>query len=139
MLSMVADLNEEILPSLPDRDDPPVRMECKSCHRGNARPLLLKQQMRIILDEFGSDSAAAWYRDMRERSASDGTYDWGEWETNVLAERLDRDARPAIAPGKRSPPLNQLMRVSHALNILSVLTGEAAKYLRLRQLLSHPS
>ncbi len=97
MLSMVADLNEQILPSLPDRDDPPVRMECKSCHRGIARPLLLKQQMRIILDEFGSDSAAAWYRDMRERFATDGTYDWGEWETNVLAERLDRDARPADA------------------------------------------
>ena len=97
MLGMVADLNAQILPSIPDRDDPPVRMECKSCHRGLARPLLLKQQMRLIVDEFGSDSAAAWYRDMRERNPTGGSYDWGEWETNVLAERLDRDGQTADA------------------------------------------
>ena len=97
MLSMVADLNEQILPSIPDRDDPPVRMECKSCHRGLPRPLLLKQQMRIIVDEFGADSAAAWYRDMREQSPTDGLYDWGEWETNVLAETLEQDNRLADA------------------------------------------
>ena len=97
MLGMVADLNEQILPSVPDRDEPPVRMECKSCHRGLPRPLLLKQQMRIIIDESGADSAAAWYRDMREQAPTDGLYDWGEWETNVLAETLERDDRLADA------------------------------------------
>ena len=99
MLRMVDNLNGYVLPLVPEREDPPVAIECKTCHRGQPRPLLLTQDLRIVLDEFGADSAVARYRRLRERFPMSGTFDFGEWEMNVLAERLARDdrARDAIA------------------------------------------
>ncbi|HEX9580286.1 MAG TPA: c-type cytochrome [Gemmatimonadales bacterium] len=93
MLEMVGRLNDEVLANLPDRDDPPLRVECKTCHRGLPRPTLLKQELRMVLDRAGTDSAAARYRDLRNRAAFTGTFDFGEWETNTLAEDLSREGR----------------------------------------------
>lgn len=93
MLEMVRRLNDEVLANLPDRDDPPVRVECKTCHRGLARPTLLKQELRMVLDRAGTDSAAARYRELRDRGALTGRFDFGEWETNTLAEDLAREGR----------------------------------------------
>lgn len=97
MLRMVRDLNQRYLAEMPDLDAPPVVVECKTCHRGNAKPYLLRQEMRAIIDGYGVDSAVAFYRSMRERAMGRGRYDFGEWETNVLAERLERDGHPTDA------------------------------------------
>ena len=97
MLRMVASLNNMVLPLVPERDDPPLAIECKTCHRGLPRPTLLSQSLRTILDEHGADSAVAVYRSFRERPMTSGTFDFGEWETNVVAERLQRDGRPRDA------------------------------------------
>ncbi len=97
MLRMVESLNHMVLPLVPERDDPPRAIECKTCHRGLPRPTLLSQGLRQILDEHGADSAVAAYRNYRERFAMDGIYDFGQWETNVIAERLARDGRPRDA------------------------------------------
>jgi hypothetical protein len=93
MLQMVQEINERILPQVPEREDPNVTIECKTCHRGLPRPLLLKQELRTIIDRHGVDSAVARYRALRDRVATDGMYDFGEWEMNVLAENLARDGR----------------------------------------------
>ncbi|HXV86527.1 MAG TPA: c-type cytochrome [Gemmatimonadales bacterium] len=93
MLDMVRHLNDEVLANLPDRDDPPLRVECKTCHRGLARPVLLKQELRLVLDRAGADSAVARYRDLRNRATLAGVFDFGEWETNTLAEDLSREGR----------------------------------------------
>ena len=97
MLRMVANLNGMVLPLVPERDDPPRAIECKTCHRGLPRPTLLSQGLREILDEHGADSAVAAYRNYRESLMTSGTFDFGEWETNVTAERLTRDGRPRDA------------------------------------------
>ena len=93
MLRMVANLNGMVLPLVPERDDPPLAIECKTCHRGLPRPTLLSQGLRAIIDEHGADSAVATYRFYRESLMTSGTFDFGEWETNVTAERLARDGR----------------------------------------------
>lgn len=93
MLEMVRHLNQEILPELPERDTPPVAVECKTCHRGLARPVLLTQELRMVLDRAGIDSAVARYRELRAERGMRGAYDFGEWEMNSFAEALADEGR----------------------------------------------
>ncbi len=93
MLRMVERLNAEILPSIPDRSDPPVRIQCKTCHRGQSSPLLLTDDLRLTLDAEGIDAPVARYRELRENYGMSGAFDFGEWEMNTLGERLADDDR----------------------------------------------
>ena len=93
MLEMVAQLNDDFLATLPDRDEPAVSVSCKTCHRGRPRPIMLAQELRIALDEFGPDSAVVRYERYREETALTGLFNFGEWEVNVLAEQLQREER----------------------------------------------
>lgn len=88
MLRMVETLNRELLPGLPERDQPPLAVECKTCHRGLAKPFLLRTELRRVLEEDGVDAAVARYRELRETSATAGAYDFGEWEMNELAREV---------------------------------------------------
>ncbi len=93
MLRLVANLNNQVFPLIPERDDPPSQIECKTCHRGLAKPVLLKNVLSSVLDQHGADSATATYRRLRESSGMAGVYDFGEWETNTLAEELTAQGR----------------------------------------------
>ncbi len=97
MMRMVENLNGYVLPLTPERTEPPVVVECKTCHRGVARPLLLKQELLLVTHDAGVDSAVARYRQLREDFALSGSYDFGEWETNQVAERLEAEGRIADA------------------------------------------
>ncbi len=97
MLRMTETLNRSMLPMMAGRDEPPAEITCKTCHRGRPRPALLTDIMRQTLDGQGADSAAALYSRLRERVGMNGMYDFGEWEMNVLAERLAREGRPRDA------------------------------------------
>lgn len=97
MMQMVETLNEKTLAKMPDRDDPPVVMECKTCHRGRPKPLLLIQELRLALDAGGIDSTLSHLRGLRKDFDNTGAYDFGEWETNQFAERLAREGRTADA------------------------------------------
>ncbi len=97
MLRMVDSLNQQVLTQLPVRDPVPVRIECKTCHRGLNKPLLLTQDLQRVLDTAGIDAAVARYQLLREQAPMAGAFDFGEWETNVMAERLARDGKPREA------------------------------------------
>jgi hypothetical protein len=91
MLRMVNRLNAEILPQLPDRDDPPLGVECKTCHRGLQKPFLLRTELHRVVNEQGVEAAVARYRELRETRMGKGIYDFGEWETNELGRELEKD------------------------------------------------
>lgn len=93
MLRMVETLNRSMLPMMVGRDEPVTAVECKTCHRGQPKPILLRDVLRATLDEQGADSMATEYRRLRETRMSRGYFDFGQWETNTLAERLARDER----------------------------------------------
>ncbi len=93
MLAMVDELNARVTDELPDRGGSPVEMSCKTCHRGLARPRLLSQELRLTLDLEGADGLVEAYARARNRLES-GSYDFGEWEINFLAEDLEREGRP---------------------------------------------
>lgn len=91
MLRMVNRLNEEILPELPERDTPALRVECKTCHRGIRKPYLLRTELRAVIETEGVAAAVARYRELRERAMDEGIYDFGVWEMNELARQLEDD------------------------------------------------
>ena len=99
MLRMVASINHGLAAELPAGERARVQVECKTCHRGLARPHLLRTELREVIDAAGADSAIAHYRQLRTSRMSLGAYDFGEWEMNELARQLalDGKVREAVA------------------------------------------
>jgi len=97
MLQMVDSLNRVVLPRIPGLVGSPIRMECKTCHRGAARPYLLTQLLERVRDSAGVDAALTRYRELRKDLGMAGRYDFGEWEMNLWAERLGAAGRATDA------------------------------------------
>lgn len=96
MLTMVATLNDSVLPALESRREPPVRMDCVICHRGLPRPKTLATELTGVIDREGLDAAVARYRDLRENRAILGLFSYDEWTMNELARELaEADKVPA--------------------------------------------
>jgi tetratricopeptide (TPR) repeat protein len=89
MLEMVHRINDELLPTLPERDQPILAVECKTCHRGLPKPFLLRTELHRVLDRDGIAAAVDRYRELRDREAMSGAYDFGEWEMNELAREVE--------------------------------------------------
>ncbi len=88
MLRMVATINNELLPNVPDRDDPPVVVTCKTCHRGTTKPRLLRQELLLAAHQNGGQAAVEKFNELKEDYGNVGAYDFREWETNTVAEQL---------------------------------------------------
>jgi hypothetical protein len=88
MLRMVAALNESILPSIGNRQNPPVKMTCAICHRGLPRPKTLETELTGLIDRDGIEAAAKRYRDLRENGLLLGLFRFDEWEMNEVARVL---------------------------------------------------
>jgi hypothetical protein len=95
MMRMVDSLNRGILAVLPGRSDPPVRIQCVTCHRGLSTPTTIEAVLTRTIEQAGVDSAIRQYGNLRERVALDGYYDFTEWPMNELARHL-------IAAGKKT-------------------------------------
>lgn len=88
MLRMVDSLNRIVLAGLPGRSDPPVTIQCVTCHRGLSKPTTLQIVLMKTIEESGVDSAIKQYRGLRERTAFNGYFDFTEWRINELARHL---------------------------------------------------
>lgn len=88
MLRMVDSLNRIVLAALPERSDPPVVVQCVTCHRGLSKPTTLEAELMKTIEKSGVDSAIKQYRGLRERVAFNGYYDFTEWRINELARHL---------------------------------------------------
>jgi len=98
MLAMTDTLNRVTLAALPSRHEG-VRVSCVTCHRGSPIPGTIETVLTDALDKFGTDSAIARYRRLRENMAS-GRFDFSEGPVNglarSLAERGKQDAAIAL-------------------------------------------
>jgi tetratricopeptide (TPR) repeat protein len=97
MMRMTRDLNTNVLAQLPNRSDPPVRVQCVTCHRGSASPRPLDELLERTIAEFGVDSAVARYRWLRGQTMHLGRYNFGEWSMNELARRLGEQGKTGEA------------------------------------------
>lgn len=87
MLRMVRYLNQERLPDMPHRGEPPVEIRCVTCHRGSPRPATIETVLAETIRSAGVDSAVALYRSLRE-DAMLGRYDFGDRPLQELARSL---------------------------------------------------
>jgi tetratricopeptide (TPR) repeat protein len=97
MLQMVDSLNNVVMPKLPGLEGSALRIECKTCHRGYRRPLLLTQELAQVIDTGGIASAVARYKALREREGMEGRWDFSEWEMNLWSEKLAAAGKDAEA------------------------------------------
>jgi hypothetical protein len=88
MLRMVARINGELLPTIPNRGMPAIEVQCITCHRGSPRPLMLEDTLGTVLVRFGPDSAVATYDRLKQRFTGRFAYDFSQRSLNVLADRL---------------------------------------------------
>lgn len=104
MLRMVQDINGRHLTELPtdhgahEHTAPQtLQVQCRTCHRGQPRPLTLAQALTAVIEEHGADSAVAHYHGLRERFYGSDTYDFSENSLNGLGYQLLGNNRPKDA------------------------------------------
>lgn len=99
MLQMVERINHNLLTAVPERHDPPIAVQCVTCHRGSPVPETIDLVLDSIIGRSGVDSAIARYQSLREDMVS-GRYDFREGPIDELARRLaatsDTDAAIAM-------------------------------------------
>lgn len=88
MMDIARRINTELLASLPDRESPPVSVECVTCHRGLPVPKTLLRELVTIATAKGADSAVAFYRKARADHPDDGVFDLSERTVSEAARSL---------------------------------------------------
>lgn len=96
MLRMVDSLNDAVLPNVPHRRNPPVVVQCVTCHRGLAVPTTLTTVLTAAVDSFGVDSAESRYEHLRQDMES-GRYDLSEGSVSQAAGTLAGRGKTADA------------------------------------------
>jgi len=104
MMRMVARINGELLPAIPNRGTPAVEVQCITCHRGAPRPLMLEDTLGTIIARFGPDSAVATYDRLEQRYTGRFAYDFSQRSLNTLAARLIEQNR--LVEARRMLELN---------------------------------
>jgi hypothetical protein len=99
MLKMTDQINGTLLAQVPSRTEPTVVVDCVTCHRGLPLPKTLQTTLFEIVGKDGAPAAVARYRELRKDQMPAGKYNFGEWEINELARRLNEkgDTTSAVA------------------------------------------
>jgi len=97
MLRMVDALNGRLLPKVPARHQPPVKMDCVICHRGLPLPRTLPMELTEVIGKEGIPAAVTRYRELREKTMPLGRYNFDEWTMNELARSLALSGNSAAA------------------------------------------
>ena len=78
MLGMVEAINRDFLSALEGRADPPLAVDCATCHRGISEPRTLQDVLRNSYRKGDVESTLATYHDLRARYHGTASYDFGE-------------------------------------------------------------
>lgn len=97
MIQLVRKINEQLAEAFPHALEPLVEVTCATCHRGQARPVMIEDALAQALDDDGPDKAIADYRALRERHYGGYTYDFSERSLMRFAEELAAGERLAEA------------------------------------------
>jgi tetratricopeptide (TPR) repeat protein len=97
MMRMTQDLNDKYLANLADRSDPPLRVQCVTCHHGVTQPRTIQDLLESAYETGGMDSTLARYNALRERYYRGFAYDFGEVPLADLATQARAAGHPADA------------------------------------------
>jgi tetratricopeptide (TPR) repeat protein len=90
MIEMLGRINGQHLASLKERVDPPLRVECVTCHRGVREPRQLQEILLGVYSAAGLDSAISVYQNLRQRYHGRAAYDFGEVALADVATAVGR-------------------------------------------------
>ena len=93
MIQMVQAINNTHLSQIQQREQPPVEVQCMTCHRGVPVPRPLGDLISNIASTNGLDSAVKAYRNLRERYYGRASYDFGEFTLIGATQGLQRDRK----------------------------------------------
>jgi len=97
MMRMTNDLNEKYLAKLANRVDPPIRVQCITCHHGVTQPRQIQDLLTTAYDAGGMDSTLASYNALRDRYYGSFAYDFGEVPLADVASTVRAAGHPADA------------------------------------------
>lgn len=144
MIDMVRHINESHLAELPERVEPPLEVECVTCHRGVTEPRQLQDVLLQTYAAAGLDSTVAAYRGLRERYYGRAAYDFGEVPlvdvaNGVRAQGTLSDAVALLELNLEMHPESRFARRQHAGAALQLAFAEngveagVERYRKLRQ------
>ncbi len=138
MLRMLGHINGEHLDELPSRSEVAVEVSCETCHRGQARPVLISDSLRYAYRNGGVDALETSYRELRNRYYGSHTYDFRSFILSNLANEMGRagnfaDVEQVMALNLEFFPDNPRVRgayamasVEAAMNTSGAAAGRAA-------------
>lgn len=88
MIRMTRRINEELLAQVPERSDPPVVVQCRTCHHSLTRPAEIRDLLAETFAAEGADAAIARYRELRETHYGSDSYDFRHFMLANVAERV---------------------------------------------------
>jgi hypothetical protein len=97
MLRLVRQLNTRDLPATARRSDPPVQVDCVTCHRGLPIPRTIETELLAVIRESGIEAAVRRYRDLRANAQHMGLFRFTEWPVTELARSLAESGDVASA------------------------------------------
>ena len=99
MVKMVAAINAMVSGLGREPGYQPVEVTCVTCHRGNSRPLMIKDVLAATYAEHDGDIGAviAKYRELRDKHYGGFAYDFGEFPVSAFAFTLNSQGRPEDA------------------------------------------
>lgn len=97
MLQMVKDINHNLAEKLGKPVDELVKVDCATCHRGQAKPEMLQDVLMAAYQSEGLDKSIAKYRELRERYYGGYAFDFSEWSLRALAEVMARSDKKDAA------------------------------------------
>jgi tetratricopeptide (TPR) repeat protein len=78
MMQMTHDLNDKYISTLEDHSNPPIQVQCVTCHRGIPHPRPLADVLKLAYAKGGVDSTRARYAALRDRYYGRAAYDFGD-------------------------------------------------------------
>ncbi len=99
MLHMVSTINGMVSGLERGPDHKPLEITCVTCHRGNSRPVMMKEVLvETYAEHNGSiDAVIAKYRQLREKNYGGFAFDFGEFPVSAFAFTLNTQGQPEAA------------------------------------------
>lgn len=88
MIKMVIDINSYLIETLHASPDEMVRVDCATCHRGQAKPEMLQDVLASAYEIGGLLEATDKYRVLRDRYYGGYTFDFSEKVLMITAESM---------------------------------------------------
>jgi Flp pilus assembly protein TadD len=124
MMKMTKAINDTFLAGLDSRSQPPVGVQCVTCHRGATQPRMLQDILKRAYDTGGMDSTLARYQALRDRYYGRFTYDFGEVPLSDLANQVRTSGHPddavkLLAYNVEMNPKSMFAKRQHAMVAIS--------------------